>query len=278
MPFKIASWNVEGRLTNNDISSRSTPDKIVAAIKKLDADILILPEAHNNLSLNNLKVRTKLEAMGYKLHSVIYDDKLPSRPDDFYKSLSLMMLSKLPIEKFETIRLADYRNAILAIIKDPETNKKIRIIGLHLDDRSEETRINQVKDLSTIINSSKNPTIIMGDLNAMHGDDFWPAKILRNKFIRVMTHFMFKNLSLRATEMARGEALKLLQSSTNLTDADSKHQPTTTPKIRGYEYMPSIRLMQIDHIFASPEIKISNFQISPDGGADHRAISALIDL
>jgi endonuclease/exonuclease/phosphatase family metal-dependent hydrolase len=278
MSLKIASWNIEGRLTNNDVSARSTPDKIIAEIRSLDADILILLEAHNNLNLNNLEARNKLEAMGYKLHSVTYNDKMPSRPDDFYKNLSLMILSKIPIEKPETIRLADYRNAIMATIKDPETNKKIRIIGLHLDDRSEETRVNQVIDLSTIINSSKVPTIAMGDLNAMHGDDFWPARILQNKLVKFMARFIFKSLSLRTTEMARGEALSLLQYSTNLIDADPRHQPTTTPKVRKYDFLPSIRLIQIDHIFASPNIKINNFQISKDGGADHRAISATISL
>lgn len=278
MTFKIASWNIEGRLTNNDISLRSTPDKIIESIKKLNADILILPEAHNEINLKNLKIKQKLKDIGYELFSVPYQEVPVFRLDAFYTNLSLMILSKLPIKKFDIIRPADYRNELMAIIRDPQTNKEVRIIGLHLDDLSEETRIRQVKDLVKIINSSNTPTILLGDLNAMHSEDLWPSKFLRNYLVRNITSKLSVKFGKRAVEMARGEALKLLQSNTNLTDADPRHQPTTTPKIRGIEFMPSIRLMQIDHMFVSPEIKISNFTISPDGGADHRAISAIIDL
>ena len=277
MNLKIASWNIEGRLTNDDISTRSTPDSIISEIKKINADILVLPEAHNNLRLENLQSLKKLEALGYKIYSVKYNDDTPHRTDSFYKDLSISLLSKLPVEKFEAIRPADQRSLILATVKI-KNDKLIRVIGLHLDDRSEKTRIDQMNGLIPIINSQQIPTIIMGDFNAMHGEDLWPAKFLRSPIIKFLVKIFSKKLGVRATEMATGTAINLLEKNTNLTDADPKHQPTTTPKIRGYNYLPSIRLMQIDHIFVSPEIKISNFEISKDGGADHRAISVNIDL
>jgi endonuclease/exonuclease/phosphatase family metal-dependent hydrolase len=277
MNLKIASWNIEGRLTNDDISARSTPDSIISEIKKINADILVLPEAHNNLALENLNSRKKLEALGYKIHSVKYNDDTPRRPEAFYKDLSIALLSKLPVEKFEIIRPADQRSLILANIKI-KNDKSIRVIGLHLDDRSEKIRINQINGLIPIISSQQTPTIIMGDFNAMHGEDLWPAKFLRSSIIKFLAKIFSKKLGVRATEMAIGTTIKSLEKNTNLPDADPNHRPTTTPKIRNYNYLPSIRLMQIDHIFTSPEIKISNFQIAADGGSDHRAISANIKI
>jgi endonuclease/exonuclease/phosphatase family metal-dependent hydrolase len=118
----------------------------------------------------------------------------------------------------------------------------------------------------------------MGDFNAMHGEDVWPSRFLRSRFMRALAHVVMPDISMRAVEMARGEALSLLESATDLTDADPRHQPTTTPKMRGREWMPSIRLMQIDHIFTSSNVTVEEFSIADDGGADHRAISARISL
>lgn len=276
MSLKIASWNIEGRLTNNDVSVRSTPDKIVDAIKNLDADIIILPEAHNNLDFKDLDMYERIKSLGYQINGTPYNDSTPIRTGAFYTHLSIVLLSRLPVERFQVIRLANQRNLILATVI--KSNKKLRVVGLHLDDRNEDFRIKQMEDLIPIINSENIPTVILGDFNAMHGEDLWPAKFLRSPIIRFLSNLILKKLSSRATEMAIGTTLNLLETKTSLIDADPKHQPTTTPRIRGYNYLPSIRLMQIDHIFISPDIKVSNFQISKDNGADHRAISATIDI
>lgn len=278
MKLRIGSWNVEGRLSDSGVTNRGKPSHIIAAIKKLSVDILVLLEAHSEDSIDNLTSHKQLLDMGYYLHSVNYKDDLASRKDTYAKQLSLMLLSKLPIEKFEIIRLADFRNAFIATFFENKTNQRFRVIGLHLDDRLESTRLNQISDLSKIVNQSNLPTIVLGDFNAMHGDDLWPAKFLRQRPIRLLANFVLPIISLRAIEMARGETLRLLQSSTGLCDADTKHRPTTTPKMRGLEWMPSIRLIQIDHIFITSSIIVNKFQIAPDGGADHRAIIATIDI
>lgn len=270
--MKIASWNIEGRLSDITLKKRGS-DNILKTIKDIDADILVLLEAHSEISFDNLaSQKEKLKKMGYSINSVPYEDDMATRSDSIIKRSSLILLSKLPIQKFEIIRLANLRNALMATIGG------FRIIGLHLDDRLELTRLNQMKDLVSIIGKSNAPTIVMGDFNAMHGTNLWPAGFLRNRPIRLMSKFIFPAISIKAVEMARGEALQLLQDSTNLIDADPRHQPTTTPKMRGREWLPSIRLIQIDHIFASKNIQIKNFQISVDGGADHRAIIADVDI
>lgn len=270
--LRIASWNIEGRLSETTNKKRGNPDHIIQSIKKLNADILVLLEAHGENSLDNLNSKQQLIDMGYKIFDIPYQDDTPSRTDTSAELLSILLLSKLPIDHFRNIRLADMRNAFTAIVKNHY--EIFRIMGVHLDDRSEATRIHQVADLSEIINQSKLPTVVVGDYNAMHGEDLMPSKLLRSRPVKLISKFILPSIAVRATEMARGEALKLLQASTGLSDADIHHRPTTTPKMRDLEWLPSVRLIQIDHIFVSSGIKVKDFQIAPDGGADHRAIIA----
>jgi len=268
--LKIASWNVEGRLSDTGDVGRGTPAHIIDSITKLDADILLLAEAHSADSLDDLPASKQLRDLGYELRNVPYDDDLATRENVYNKQLSLVFASRLPVDRFEIVKLGDLRNSLVAVVNG------VRFIGIHLDDRREETRIRQMHDLVKVIKKSDMPTVIMGDFNAMHGEDIWPARFLRLKPVRLLSKLTFTTIAGRAIEMARGEAIKYLEDNTNLTDADPKHRPTTTPKVRETPWLPSVRLIQIDHIFISPEILISNFTISPDYGADHRAISAEI--
>ena len=270
--MKIASWNVEGRLSDTGDIGRGTPTHILNSIAKLDADVLLLAEAHSGDSLDDVPAGKQLRDLGYKIHSVNYDDDTATRTDSYNKQLSLVFASKLPIDKFQVIRLGDLRSALVANVAG------IRFVGIHLDDRREETRVKQMHDLVQIIKKSDMPTIVMGDFNAMHGGDLWPARFLRLRPMRFLARFAFVHIAKRAVEMARGEAIKYLEDNTSLTDVDPRHRPTTTPKVRGFAWLPSVRLIQIDHIFVSPEIAINDFQISPDHGADHRAISANVTI
>jgi endonuclease/exonuclease/phosphatase family metal-dependent hydrolase len=268
----IASWNIESRLSNNPIKLRTKPDDIINEIKKINADILVLLEAHNDQTLDN-SVRQKLIKLGYEIKSAPYDDDMASRADSRHDRSSLIILSKLDVTKFNVIKLANIRNCLIINVAD-----KLRLIGVHLDDRHEDNRVKQVNQLSKIINQSDMPTVVLGDFNAMHGEDLWPARFLKFSPIKFIIGKLSTNLGIKAIGMATGDTLKTLESNTNLRDADPKHQPTVTPKNMSQEYMPSIRLIQIDHIYTTPDIKISNFRVHPDGGSDHRAISANLDI
>ena len=277
MMVKIASWNIEGRLTNLAINRRGTPDHILKGIVKLQADVLFLAEAFG-AETPNYDIGKRLAKLGYHIVEVPYDNADEPRLKPAVYSPSMMLLSKLPIISYQTIRLGDLRNAILAYVKDPTSGKILRILGIHLDDRSESLRLSQVPDLIQLIKNTNDPTIVMGDFNAMHGGDILPAKLLQSLPIRTAAKYILPELALRAVDMAKGDTLKQIINQTGLRDADRRHRPTSTPKLRGREWLPSVRLMQIDHILASPAINISNFHISTDGGSDHRAISAMVTI
>lgn len=273
--ISITSWNVEGRLSVLKQHGRGNTTQIVNNIADIGSDIFVLLEAHTENSLEELSSLQRLKELGYKTYNAIYDDDSASRCDSYAPKLSMMLLSKYPVKDFMTKNLGKIRNCFIATV---ETNAKqlFRVIGVHLDDRNEANRLNQIVDLSRIINESKLPTIVLGDFNAMHGEDLWPARFLTSGLSRFMSNVILPSVSKRAIEMAYGETLRLLELNTGLIDIDISHQPTTTPKMRNMTFMPSIRLIQIDHIYASDDISPSNFQISADGGSDHRAISTEI--
>jgi endonuclease/exonuclease/phosphatase family metal-dependent hydrolase len=121
---------------------------------------------------------------------------------------------------------------------------------------------------------------MLGDFNAMHHDR--RSKFLRSGMIKntlaLIPHKKARGRAVMLIEMASGNSLKFLESKTNLQEVDSHHRSTTTPKLKEMEWMPSIRMAQIDHIFVSPQIRSANFQVAKDGGSDHRAISVDINI
>lgn len=74
--------------------------------------------------------------------------------------------------------------------------------------------------------------------------------------------------------MVSGKALALFERQTNMRDLDSQRKPTATPKIRGpLEILPSVPLVQIDHIYANDLIEAGDVRVMHDAGSDHRAIA-----
>jgi endonuclease/exonuclease/phosphatase family metal-dependent hydrolase len=173
------------------------------------------------------------------------------------------------------------RTMLMADITDSATGQLVRFFGIHLDDRSEASRLHQIQDLVPLINASSLPLVALGDFNAMHSTSI-AARFLRNQTvlsaINLLPHTRIQNILGRLSEMAVGDAMQVIEDSTSLVDVDPRRQPTTTPKMRDQEWMPSIRMAQIDHILISPEIGTSDYRVAHDGGSDHRAISVTIHI
>jgi len=276
MTLKVASWNIEGRLSPLAINRRGTPEQIIREIERLNTDVVFLPEAFATGNFAE-EIRQALTALGYELYATTYDDGGPVRTEIAVDQPSMLLLSRVPLRQRKTIRLGDLRNAIVAHIHDPTSRQTLRIIGVHLDDRSEALRLQQVPDLIRLVQSSDEPTVMLGDFNAMQYDSA-PAKLLRSPMMKFVVPNFVPGLGRRVVEMACGETLQQLQAATGLRDVDPAFRPTTTPKMRGHEWLPSICLIGIDHMLLSPHMSAQNFRVSPDGGSDHRAISAMITL
>ena len=279
--MRISTWNIEGRLSRfSRAGQRGSPEGIIQNIQKLDSDIIFLPEAFDQKRMLEPQISQQVKGLGYKILDVGYEEKGERKFAAVIKP-HMLLLSRFTIDNFQKIRLGDSRNMMVLDVQDPSSGKIVRFFCIHLDDRTERGRLGQIKTLIPYINDSKFPVIVMGDFNAMHGYSR-SAIILRSKvtstLIKAVPHLQTKDILLRLSEMGTGDTLQQIRTFANLTDADTSNSPTTTPKMRGQEYMPSIRLFQIDHIFISPEIEVIDFSVSKDGGSDHRAVSATVRI
>jgi endonuclease/exonuclease/phosphatase family metal-dependent hydrolase len=275
--LKIAAWNVEGRLARITTSGRGSPEHILTGITRLEADILVLPEAY--VGEPAAGVDEQLRTLGYSWRDVRYEDKDEVLPHPGRRP-QLRVLSKLPILSVEVVRYGGIRNHLIVTVKVPVLGRQLRVMPIHLDDRRENWRMQQLSELIPRVNQSTLPTIMMGDFNAM-----WPtrrARLLRSRgfqrLIAMLPTGPLKDIFTRLRGMATGTTMQHLQAETLLREVDPRRRATVTPKMYHMSWMPSIRLVQLDHIFISHDLGVEDFMVSGDGGADHRAVSAMITL
>jgi len=279
--MRVVSWNLEGRLSQLASDSRGTPEKIVAAIAVFDADILVHPEAFGMDPAVAPEIEESLRRLGYKSVSVAYDDAISRGEKAMVPNPHLRIMSRLPIISHEVIRPSNMRSMVSVTLHDPMSNQNIRVIGIHLDDRSETLRLQQVGPLIEYINSSPLPTLMMGDFNAMPPCTFKSSLIHSTAFRELaglIPHPHMRYTVERLSDMASGTTISTILRQTRLQNTDPGFQPTTTPKMRKMEWMPSIRFAKIDWIFVSPDISYKNVAVSRDLGSDHRALSLEIFL
>jgi endonuclease/exonuclease/phosphatase family metal-dependent hydrolase len=284
--IKIAAWNIEGRLSAYSRSGRGSPDHIIRTIIELDADILFLVEAYGVDPKRDLPlspdIDVRLKELGYTIFDVDYDEGGEVRIDPAEYQPRFRLLYRSSVTSISIVRLGNLRNALVVKCIDKEHSLPFRFIGIHLDDRSEALRQEQLQDLIPLIQSSSLPTIMMGDYNAMHGTTI-KSRILRSKAAKVLPKLpvqsSIKSVFKRTIEMASGTTLSALESETNLHDVDTQKRPTATLKMRPHEWVPSIRFIDIDHILVSDDVAVRDFTIgNKDGGSDHRPISATISF
>ncbi|HEY5695581.1 MAG TPA: endonuclease/exonuclease/phosphatase family protein [Candidatus Saccharimonadales bacterium] len=278
MAFTIATWNIEGRLCYYDGGkNRGTPETILAEIKRLNADVVVLPEVYLNAPANG--VDDQLKAMGYSWYDTQYHDTLHDEVIKRWGHHFIRVLYRLPLVKAKTQRWGDIRDLPLITLQDPETKKEVVIIATHLDDLTEERRLTQVSEIIEYIKTSDSPIIMLGDFNAMWHEGW--RRVLTGRFMRWVTTTMpsrtLRDVLSRFSRMATGKVMVRLRAA-GMHDADPHHRATTTPKMRGMAWMPSIRLAQIDHILVRKGVRASKVIIGKDHGSDHRSLTCKITI
>lgn len=275
MKLRLATWNVEGRLSENEADApRSTPECIAREIIRLNADVVYVPEARRTDEVPSA-IRTLFAAHGYEIFECLYDDAIREvrEPD---ASRSSLFLSRVPTKKHTNCRYDEHRQLpVLTVEKD---GTALTIAGVHLDDRSEKDRIVQAKAIVKKFRSTT-PLVLMGDFNASHRTR--QTALYRLRAIRMLAkcipHSFLQSVVQRFLEMSDGKALQLLEDGLNVRDADRHHRPTVTPKMRGMEWMPSVPITQIDHIFLSAVLEAASVMVQKDAGSDHRAVVVEIE-
>lgn len=278
MAFTVASWNIEGRLSRYSGSKRrGTPERILAEIKRLDADVVVLPEAYLNTPAKGID--EQLKALGYSWYDVNYNDTLHEEDIRRWGHPFMRVLYRLSLVSVETRRWGDIRDLPLLTVRDPETAKEVTIVATHLDDLTEERRLEQVSDIAAYLKVVRTPVIMAGDFNAMWHMGW--QRVLSTKtaksIARSTPSTRLRNIIERFFGMADGRVMSALHEA-GLHEADVGRRSTVTPKRRNMTALPSIRLGQIDHILFSPGITVSTPIIGADKGSDHRSIRADVTI
>ncbi len=216
-------------------SPKDLDKKIIKAIKKLNPDILTLIEVDTGSLRNRGRDEVKVleEALGMKdfVEKVKYPltgwlklfHHLP-----ILRKQANAIISKYPLigTKYHVFHEGTKRMVIETTIKCP---KKVTLLAAHLA-LGKKTRAKQIKELIKIVNSIKNPVILMGDFNTFNGVE--ELKELLKK-----THL--------------GDKIKL----------DKESLPFTEPA-----WHPSKRL---DYILTSPQINVKKYSVLHFAFSDH---------
>jgi endonuclease/exonuclease/phosphatase family metal-dependent hydrolase len=277
--MRLSSWNLEGRLSEpGDKSKRGSAAAILDRLNNSESDVMILPESHiGELSDNVIGQLCEIAGLDGQVITTNYAPV--DEPYDFeltrYSNITL--LSRLPVEQFDIIRLGQFRNAIRALIDG------IVVYGVHLDDRAESTRQAMAQDLIIDTKTMSVPTVIAGDFNATF-DYGVLVRMMRaaawagSKIIKDDGTSRMGSLLRRSFEMTDGGTMDLFREA-GFVETNPRHKPTETLKQRGLEFIPSVPFLQLDHILyaGGAGLRAFDFHIHPDGGSDHREISVTIE-
>lgn len=210
-------------------------EKIVQALRKLVLDILALVEVDTGSFRTKGKdeVRFLEEKLGLKSYVEKVKYPLTGWLKLFHHVPILNKQANAIISKYKVSNVVYHvfhegtkRVVIEATVQIPQ---KVTLLLAHLA-LSKRVRAKQINELINIVNSIKNPVILMGDFNTFHGE----------------------------------EEIKQLLKKTHLNDKielDKKSLPLTEPA-----WHPKRRL---DYILTSPQIKVNNYSVLNFHFSDH---------
>lgn len=273
--IRVVTWNAEGMFVEGTKTRRATPHTAISTLKKLDADIIVIPE-FGQLERFEQRIDNAIGSLGYEIVLVPYDDAALTDVD----ATGMAVLSRLPVTHIRLHKFGTVRNAVELHVRIEHHD--LRVYGIHLDDKHEETRLLQVKDLvESIAKKPQMTTLVMGDFNAMHRSSNF-ARLSRSriakKVSRHVRHEQLFTIALRLQEMAIGTTVEYIEQRTALHNLDPKHSLTISGRQAGLEWVPHIRLAKIDWIFGTRDVHTVRYNVYRDVGSDHRPVIADIEI
>ena len=270
--LRIVTWNAEGMFVEGSKTRRALPHMALAVLRQLNADVVVIPE-FGNIGAVHEETVLAIRSLGYQLSLAAYDD-------DRSPGIGIAVLSRLPVVSESQHALPETDRPYLELHCRDESGEILRVIGVHLDDRSEDIRMKQIVAVADSVNAhSTLPTLVMGDFNAMHEGSLF-ARVARSSIAGNLTtrvrHEQLASIAARVHEMAFGTTINYLLEHTSLRDLDTKHRRTISAKQAGLEWAPALKLAKIDWIFASKQLRALNYKVMHDVGSDHRPV--VVDL
>lgn len=277
--MKIAAYNILAGGFNDYGSPADRPERLALlqyAIQEINADVIGLSDTFRWADL--FTEQEVKELFGYEYVSFINMNDV--RVD---KRIGVAVLSRMPVEQFETVRLAT-RDCIKATVL--MEGKQVALYTAYLDDLAENVRVEQVQVLiSHVMEDAKQgmESIVMGDLNMLAPADVGMRtrifKDLLDVGIRIEEIFSDKPYYASAIEeLYKVEAMPLLSQAGLREPSGSENQLTAFTPIHDL-HLP-IPLFRLDHIFHTQGVNSSEFVVHRGGifedASDHYPISCQI--
>lgn len=268
--LRLVTWNAEGMFVEGSMTRRASPSDALRIVKELDADVLVIPEFGIIDQLADL-TRTELERMRYSIHTTVYRDPRA-------RGSGLAILSRLPVVSLSEVTLESQIHSIVDVVVEDKGGRELRILGVHLDDRQEAYRLDEVAAICANLDKTPvTPIIMAGDSNAMH-ERSWFARLIRLRIVgsaaKRFPSTQAAGVLARAHEMGFGTTIRYIERQGSLRSLDPGLQRTISAKQRDLEWMPSWRLAKIDWIFGSKEFTVASYRVLRDVGSDHRPVVA----
>lgn len=277
--IRVAAFNAECRLTRcAEPKKLGSPEHIVASVGRLAADLVVMPEASEGTD-----IEPHIEAAlhdEYQVLSVAYESS-GDRRWSATNNPTMRILTRLNILESEVIRPGDVRNMLSVVVLPDSASQPIRVVAVHLDDRTEENRLKQVQDLiDSYLSQPDMPTVMLGDFNALQRSSLH-ARMLGSRTLSMiyprlpLISGQIRDMLDRAVGMSDGRTMDCLLSA-GLVSSDPDMESTMTLKMRGREYLPSFRFGKIDYIMHTKDLVSTDHIVHDYSGSDHRPISSSI--
>lgn len=277
--MKIAAYNILAGGFSSYSSAAGKPERLALlqqALREIDADVIGLSDTFRWVDVyTEQEVK---ELFGYEYVSFI--DMNDVRVD---KRIGVAVLSRVPVEQFETVRLAT-RDCIRAIVRMGD--KRMAVYTAYLDDLAEKVRVEQVKVLLEHIAEDAQQGIasmVMGDLNMLTPEDAAKKQHGLDLLIEagldveaVLMHDPYHKAAF--DDLHAAQAMPLLRAGGLIEPLDAEGHATAFTKIHELHFpFPVLRL---DHIVHTAGIVSSNFLVHQGGifeeASDHYPISCQV--
>lgn len=271
--FTILEWNICcGGFPGYKEQTPPPPmmKKIIEGVKKIDADFVTLIDTY---LWDSIFTNSDLQTMfGYPYaHTMNLNDRALIRNK---ANNGITVLSKHPILDYNHIRILT-RDALQTTIQ--VSGKALDIFSVYLDHESESVRLLQMEALLSR-KTSRNKTILIGDLNALAPGDvpFFKECIFR---LLASLPFSFMDDAREIYEKIRHRRVIFFIQSRGLSDASTGSELTIPTKKISFFIPP---LFKLDYCFISSGINVNRSYV-PHGGvftsvSDHYPLITELEL
>lgn len=252
------------------LTKRALPSDGLSMLDELSADVVVIPE-FGTIDRITKEVRHELTLRGYSLHTTAYRANRSN-------GSGLAVLSRLEVISSSDIDFGSKDRHMIELIVKSKSDEKIRVLGVHLDDRRESYRMQEVQGVCDFLATTPAmPTLLAGDFNAMHRKS-WLARCMRLNTVwwlaQRVPHKHLSSMLTRVHEMAYGTTIDYLESNSGLSSLDPGLQRTISAKQARLGWAPAWRIGKIDWIFGSSEFSTESYRVWRDVGSDHRPVRA----